>query len=69
MPWARFTVADLAGEATWVAVYVGLGIGFASQIEAVGATLGNLAGALAAGLVTVLLGRALWRASRETKTV
>lgn len=67
MSWTRFTVADLAGEATWVAVYVGLGIAFASQIETLGSTLGNLAGALGAGLVTFLLGRALWRASREGK--
>lgn len=68
MSWARFSLADLAGEATWVAVYVGLGIGFASQVETMGAALGNLAGALAAGLITWLLGRALWRAAREGKT-
>lgn len=67
MSWARFTIADLAGEATWVAVYVGLGISFASQIETLGSTLGNVAGALGAGLVTVLLGRYLWRAAREPK--
>ncbi|HEX9858199.1 MAG TPA: DedA family protein [Paracoccaceae bacterium] len=67
MNWLRFSLADLAGEATWVAVYVGLGIGFAAQVEAMGAALGNLAGALAAGLVTFLLGRALWRAAQEAR--
>lgn len=68
MSWARFTAADLAGEATWVAVYVGLGISFASQIETLGATLGNLAGALGAGLIAFLVGRVLWRAAREGKS-
>lgn len=65
MNWVRFTIADLAGEATWVGAYTGLGYGFASQIEELGDTLGNIVGALAAGLVTLLLGRALLRASRE----
>ncbi|EEW26390.1 DedA family protein [Rhodobacter ferrooxidans] len=67
MNWARFTAADLVGEATWVALYVGLGMAFSSQIEAVSAALGNIAGALAAGLVTLLLARALWHAAREPR--
>jgi membrane protein DedA with SNARE-associated domain len=67
MNWARFTAADIAGEATWVALYVGLGMVFSTQIEAVSAALGNIAGALAAGLVTLLLARALWHAARENR--
>jgi len=61
MPWRRFVLADLAGEATWVAVYVTLGYVFGSQIEEVSDTLGNVIGALTAGMMTFLLGRALWR--------
>ena len=61
MNWARFTAWDAAGEATWVTLYVGLGYTFAGQIEAVADVLGNLSGALAAGLVTILLGRILFK--------
>lgn len=64
MGWWRFTLADLAGEATWVAVYVGLGWAFAGQVAALGATLGNLTGALTAGIVAILLGRMLMRRRR-----
>ncbi|MDP4031490.1 MAG: DedA family protein [Pseudorhodobacter sp.] len=65
MKWLRFTFADIAGEATWVALYVGLGIGFASWVEAMGATLGNLVGAMTTGLLAWLLGRALWHKAHE----
>ncbi len=61
MNWARFTAWDVAGEATWVVIYVGLGYTFAGQIEAVADVLGNLSGALAAGLVTIALGRFLFK--------
>jgi membrane-associated protein len=46
--WTRFTVADVMGEVIWVALYVGLGYAFASQVEAVASLLGNLVGLLAA---------------------
>ncbi|HHL21504.1 MAG TPA: DedA family protein [Aliiroseovarius sp.] len=61
MPWARFTSWDVAGEATWVTLYVGLGFLFADQIGAVADIASNLSGALAAGLVTILIGRVLFR--------
>lgn len=61
MPWRRFVLADLAGEATWVSVYVTLGYVFGTQIEELSDTLGNVIGALTAGVMTLLLGRALWR--------
>jgi membrane protein DedA with SNARE-associated domain len=64
MGWLRFTLADIAGEATWVAVYVGLGWAFAGQVAYLGATLGNLTGALTAGIVAPVLGRMLWRRRR-----
>jgi len=53
--WPVFTVWAAAGEAVWVAVYVGLGFAFASQIEALAVLLGNSAGLLAAALVAALL--------------
>lgn len=65
--WACFALAGLLGEAVWVALYVGLGRVFAGQITGLAATLGNLAGVLAAGAVAVLLARALWRARRRDR--
>lgn len=46
--WLRFTLWDVLGETIWVTIYVGLGYGFASQIEAVSDILGNAVGLLAA---------------------
>ncbi len=61
---AAFTAWDIAGEAVWVTLYVGLGYGFAGQIEAVAQILGNLSGALAAGLVTIVLGMFLFKRAK-----
>ena len=65
MNWTTFTLWDMAGEAVWVTLYVGLGFTFADQIEAVSQILGNLSGTLAAGLVTFVLGRALFKRRRS----
>jgi membrane protein DedA with SNARE-associated domain len=46
--WARFSVWDVAGETIWVAIYVGLGYAFASQVATVASVVGNVAGLLAA---------------------
>lgn len=59
--WRRFSAASLLGEATWVALYVGLGFAFASRIDEIGATAGSAILALGAGLVAFVLGRAIWR--------
>ena len=70
MGWARFTAWGAAGEAVWVSLYVGLGYGFAGQIQAVADIAGNFSGALAAGAVTVGLGlwlRAALRADRKRR--
>lgn len=56
--WRRFTFWGVAGELVWVAIYVGLGLVFADNIEAVADIAGSLSGFLAAGLVTLFLG---WR--------
>ncbi|MFC2969057.1 DedA family protein [Acidimangrovimonas pyrenivorans] len=58
MGWHRFTASGAAGEAVWVAVYVGLGRVFAGNIEAANDLLGSALGFLAAGALTVGLG--LW---------
>lgn len=66
MNWRLFTFWDLLGEAVWVCIYVGLGFTFAGQIEAVSQILGNLSGALAAGLVTILLGKFLFKRAKAS---
>lgn len=65
LDWRRYTAAGVAGEAVWVIVYVGLGRTFASQISNIGDMMANITGALAMGLVAVLLGRMLWRMAQE----
>jgi membrane-associated protein len=67
MSWRRFALADLAGECTWVSVYVSLGYIFGSQIEEVSDTLGSLIGALTAGIMTLLLGRALLQSRKKAR--
>ncbi len=57
LSWARFTVADVIGEMVWVALYVGLGLAFASQIDTIATVAGNLVGLIAA---LVVAGGALW---------
>ena len=56
--WPRFLLADLAGEAVWVGIYVGIGMVFAGNITLVADILGNLSGLLAA--IAVALGAVLW---------
>ena len=63
--WRRLSLASLLGETTGVALYIGLGIVFGARLEETGATAGSVIGALAAGLVAVLLGRALWQRRRR----
>lgn len=57
LSWPRFTLWDVAGEAIWVAVYVGLGVGFAGQVANIADVLGNAVGLLAA---LAVIGGALW---------
>lgn len=58
LSWRRFFLADLAGEAVWVGLYVGLGAVFAGNIALLADILGNLSGLLAALLVA--LGAGVW---------
>ena len=61
LDWGRFTLGSVTGEATWVALYVGLGWGFAAQVDRLGSLMGSLAGFAAALGIAALLARALWR--------
>lgn len=65
MRWLDFTLPAVAGELVWCSIYLGLGWGFARDIEFIGEALGNLAFAASAGVVAVLLGRALLRRGRD----
>lgn len=56
--WITFTTAGVAGEAVWSGLYVGMGYGFAGNIEAANDMLGSVLGLLAAGAAMVILG--LW---------
>jgi membrane protein DedA with SNARE-associated domain len=64
--WRVFSLGSLTGEAVWVGLYVGAGWTFAAQVDRVGDVLGTLGGLLGAAVVTVLLGRALWRARHRS---
>ncbi len=52
--WPGFTLAGLAGEAVWAGLYVGMGYGFAGNIEAASDMLGSVLGLLA-GLAGVVV--------------
>lgn len=58
MSWLRFTLWGAAGEAVWVALYVGLGYTFADRIAMVADLAGNASGLLAA--LAVALAAGLW---------
>jgi membrane-associated protein len=63
----RFTLWDAAGEAIWVALYVGLGYVFAASIDQLAALLGSAVAALTAATATVALGVLLVRAARARR--
>ena len=56
--WHWFTLAGIAGEAVWAGLYVGMGYGFAGNIEAASDMLGSILGMLAGGAAVIILG--LW---------
>ena len=60
----RFTLADLAGEAVWVTLYVGLGITFGANLDAAAQLAGNALGLMAAGAAALAFGWWLWNAAR-----
>lgn len=54
LSWARFSLADLAGEAIWVNLYIWLGYGFAANIEEISQMMSDIIGLLAAVAVGLL---------------
>lgn len=64
----RFTLADLAGEAVWVGLYLGLGIVFGANLQAAADLAGNALGLLAAGVIALGLGLWLIRSLRRGTT-
>lgn len=64
--YGRFLVLDVLGEATWIALYGGLGYLFADQWETLNDLAGNLTGALI-GLLALLLGGVLAYRARQRR--
>ncbi len=68
-PFWRFFVYDVAGEATWIVLYGGLGYAFGSQWEAINQFISDFSGvlvgvvALAAG---IYFGARRWRQTKTT---
>jgi membrane protein DedA with SNARE-associated domain len=63
LSWGRFATAGIAGEAVWVALYIGLGMAFAGSLTALAEIMGNLSGLIAALAVAGGAGVWLWRAA------
>lgn len=61
MNWGRFTLAGSAGEAVWVALYVGLGYAFGGQIAMIAELAANAVGLLTSAVLAAVFGLALWR--------
>jgi len=55
LPWHHFTLWGIAGEATWVAIYVGLGYAFGTQYEQIAGLASNLTGFLVAGVIALFV--------------
>jgi membrane protein DedA with SNARE-associated domain len=64
MPLSRFTPAVIAGEAVWVALYVGAGLAAADRLADAQAAIGNALAAIAAAGGAAALGAWLWHTAR-----
>lgn len=65
--WARFTLWGAAGEAVWVALYVGLGVVFAGNIAAGAELAADFSGILAGGVISLFLGLRLIALARRQR--
>ncbi|MGL4239066.1 DedA family protein [Tabrizicola sp.] len=63
--WTRFTLAGVAGEATWAGLYVGTGYGFAGNVEAASEMLGSALGMVGGVGAVVVLGYWLFSSQRS----
>lgn len=68
-PWQRFIIWDVLGEVLWVVLYVMLGYIFSDRVQYICEILGNLAWAILALIVAVILGWKLFRYFRPAVTV
>lgn len=60
-PWRRFIFWDVLGEVLWVSLYVMLGYAFSDRVQYIAEILGNLAWAILAFIVAIILGWKLFR--------
>ena len=68
-PWQRFIFWDVLGEVLWVFLYVMLGYVFSDRVQYISDILGNLAWAILALIVTIILGWKLFRYFRPARSV
>ena len=68
-PWRRFIFWDVLGEVLWVVLYVMLGYIFSDRVQYIAEILGNLAWAILALIVAIILGWKLFRYFRPAVSV
>jgi membrane protein DedA with SNARE-associated domain len=68
-PWRRFIFWDVLGEVLWVVLYVMLGYIFSDRVQYIAEILGNLAWAILALIVAIILGWKLFRYFRPAASV
>ena len=68
-PWRRFFFWDVIGEVLWVVLYVMLGYIFSDRVQYIAEILGNLAWAILALIVAIILGWKLFRYFRPAASV
>jgi membrane protein DedA with SNARE-associated domain len=68
-PWRRFIIWDVLGEVLWVVLYVMLGYVFSDRVQYISEILGNLAWAIFALIVAIILGWKLFRYFRPAVSV
>ncbi|MBT9385015.1 DedA family protein [Pseudooceanicola sp. CBS1P-1] len=67
LSWPRFVLWGTPGELVWVSIYLGLGYGFAGQLEQASDAALSAVLALGAGALALWLGRVLIRAHRRRR--
>jgi membrane protein DedA with SNARE-associated domain len=68
-PWRHFIVWDVLGEVLWVVLYVMLGYIFSDKVQYIAEILGNLAWAILALIVAIILGWKIFRYFRPASPV
>lgn len=68
-PWRHFIIWDVLGEVLWVVLYVMLGYIFSDRVQFISEILGNLAWAILALIVAIILGWKLFRYFRPAVAV